>query len=174
MTRPWKLNTLLLLLGVVFLLSNFREIISEFMEQANALGKTLEDYEVFDSHTINRMRLLVYAVPPLISLVFRRWVNHDASVMEHLMIQMSIVSFSFMMLGTQSGANMFARMAHYFEIGTICCLPRMINQPFELKTRRALAVIAVVCYIGFFVYANAISGSFDEAYRATNLFPRIF
>jgi len=166
--KPWKLKTLLLLAGTVFLLMNFREIITEFMDQANELGKTLADYEVFDSHTINPMRLAVYAVPPVISLIFQKWLNAEATPMDNLFMQMSIISLSFMLMGTQSGANMFARMAHYFEIGTICILPWMIRQPFVEKSHKVITAIAVACFGVFFVYAYGMNMRFDDEYKVVH------
>ena len=163
--RPWKVSTLLVVAATAVLMMNFRDAITAFMDQANDLGKTLAEYEVFDDNTINGFRLAVYAVPPLISLVFQRWVSHNNSEMENIMIQMSIVSLAFMSMGTQSGANMFARMATYFELGTICILPRMIDKTFDKRSGRLVSGIAVACFFGFFLYANFIGGDFETKFK---------
>lgn len=168
--RPWKLFTYVFVIAMVALMMNFREVIREFMDQANELGKTLEDYEVFDSNTVNIFRLAVYIVTPLISLVFQKWIFHDSSTADHILAHMSIISLAFMCMGTQSGANMFARMAHYFELGTICCLPRMLENTFEQRSYRLVSAVAALCFLGFFIYANGINGSFDAQYRAVDLF----
>ena len=167
--RPWKLFTYLFIAAMVALMMNFEEVITEFMEQANELGKTLADYEVFDDHTVNLFRLAVYAVAPLLSFVFQKWVFHNSKDTNHILVHMSIISLAFMSMGTQSGANMFARMAHYFEIGTICCLPWMLKKTFDNRSYRLVSAIAVICFLGFFVYANGISGNFDAEYRAVEL-----
>ena len=135
------------------------------MEQANELGKTLAEYEVFDSYTINIFRLAVYAVTPVLSIVFRKWILQNSSKMDHILIHMSIISLACMSMGTQSGANMFARMAMYFELGTICCLPQMLKKTFDDRSYRLVSVVAAVCFFGFFVYANAIAGDFGQDYR---------
>lgn len=163
--RPWKLFTYLFVFAMVVLMMNFRGVISEFMDQANELGKTLEEYEVFDDHTVNLLRLLVYAVPPLISLVFQRWIFQGTTKTEHLLIHLCIISLAFMSMGTQAGANMFARMAHYFEIGTLCCLPFMLKRTFEEKSYRLVSAAAVFCFLVFFVYSNAINMRFDQQYE---------
>ena len=148
---------------------NFEETITTFMEQANDLGKSLADYEVFDDATINIFRLAVYAVPPLISLIFQRWTLHDNSDIDNTLIHMSIVSLAFMILGTQSGANMFGRMGNYFELGTICCLPQMLKKTFTPKSYRLIVALACVCFMGFFVYGNTAKLVFDQHYHATSL-----
>ena len=164
--RPWKLFTFVFIAVVAIVMLNFEEAITAFMEQANDLGKTLADYEVFDDNTINIFRLAVYAVPPLISLVFQKWVLHNADEMDNTLIHMGIISFAFMFMGTQAGANMFGRMANYFELGTICCLPEMLEKTFEKRSLKLVAVVACVCFMGFFVYANALHGNFDAEYKS--------
>lgn len=168
--RPWGLFTFMILAVTVFIMTRFESAITAFMEQANDLGKTLADYEVFGDATINVFRLAVYAVPPLISLFFSDWVLHKTSDMDNTMIHMGIMSFAFMLLGTQAGANMFGRMGNYFEFGTLCCLPWMLKKTFNRRSYRLVSGVACVCFIGFFVYANAINGNFGAEYKAITFF----
>lgn len=163
--RPWRLFTFLFVALVAALMMNFESAITEFMEQANDLGKTLAEYEIFDDATINIFRLAVYAVPPLISLVFQGWILQDSSKTDHVLIHMSIISLAFMIMGTQSGANMFARMAMYFELGTICCLPKMLQCTFEKRTYRLISGVAIACFLGFFLYANLVANDFGQDYQ---------
>jgi hypothetical protein len=164
-TRPWKLFTFFFITVMVIVMMNFEEAITEFMEQANDLGKTLADYEVFDNNTINIFRLAVYAVPPIVSLVFQLWIFKGSTKTDNILIHMSIISLAFMSLGTQSGANMFARMAMYFELGTICCLPSMLEKTFDKRSYHLVSIIAVICFFAFFVYANAFAGNFGQEYK---------
>ena len=167
-SKPWKLMTYVLLGLTVFVMYNFRDIISDFMEEVNELGKTLADYEVFDGHTVNALRLLVYLVPPLLSFVFQKWLYRDSTPMEHVMVHMSVISLCFMLMGSQAGANMFGRMAHYFEIGTVCILPGLVKKPFVHETYRVIAAVTVLCFSAYFIYAFAININFDDAFRFIN------
>lgn len=167
--RPWKAFTYLFILAVAMLMLNFTESISAFMDQAESLGKTLYEEEIFHESTVNTLRVAVYAVTPLLSFVFAKWIFRGSNAMQHVLVHMSIISFAFMIMGTQSGANMFARMAHYFELGTACCLPWMLKQTFDRKSYRLVSIFAVVCFFGYFVYANAISMQFDTAYKAGSI-----
>lgn len=167
--KPWGIFTFLFVIITAVLMMNFETAITEFMDQANDLGKTLADYEVFDDATINVFRLGVYAVPPAISFLFQKWVLRDASKMDQVMIHMCIISLAFMVMGTQSGANMFGRMANYFELGTICCLPWMLEKIFEEKSYKLITMLACVCFMGFFFYANAINLDFGVHYKSISL-----
>lgn len=164
--RPWRRFTFLFVATVVVVMMNFEETITEFMEQANDLGKTVADYEVFDDSTINVFRLAVYAVPPAISFLLQKWILRDSKSLNHVLIHMSVISLAFMSMGTQSGANMFARMAMYFELGTICILPWMLKESLELRSYRLISAIAIICFLGFFIYANGINGNFDSEYQS--------
>lgn len=164
--KPWSYFTILFVGGTTFVLANFQGVVSEFMEQANSLGKTLEAYEVLDTHTVNLFRVAVYMVAPLLSLVFVRWLNQDSCRLDHILTHMSIISMAFMLMGTQAGANMFARMAHYFEIGTLCCLPHLIEKPFEKVSHRFIAAFAIIGFLGFFIYANR---GFDDEFKTIGL-----
>lgn len=168
--KPWTLFTFVFIAVVAVVMINFEEAITAFMEQANDLGKTLAEFEVFSDTTINVFRLGVYAVPPLISLVFQKWVFHNSNEIDNTLIHMGIISFAFMCMGTQAGANMFGRMGNYFELGTICCLPWMLEKTFDNKSYRLISMVACVCFMGFFVYANALHGSFDTEYQSISLF----
>ena len=173
-SKPWSLFTFGFIAVLAIVMLNFDEAITAFMDQANELGKDLAEYEVFDDATINVFRLAVYAVPPLICLVFQKWVLCNSSSADNTLIHMSIISLAFMILGTQSGANMFGRMGNYFELGTICCLPLMLRKTFEARSYRLVVGIACICFMGFFVYANAVKLVFDQNYAATSIFHLLF
>ena len=167
--RPWKFFTYLLAAIVFFLMMNFEEYISGLLDQASLMGKEIADYEVFDNISVNIFRLGVYAVPPVISFVFRRWIFHDSSSMDHILVHMSIISLSFMILGTNSGANMFGRMGNYFELGTLVFLPEMLDRTFNKRSNYLISGIAIFCFLLFFIYANGIHSSFDADYAMVDL-----
>ena len=168
--RPWRLFTYTFALVTIVLLMNFQDVITSFLEQADEMGKTIADYEVFDNIGVNTFRIAVYAVPPLISLVFQRWIFQDESKMKYVLVHMSVISLACMVMGTQSGANMFGRMANYFEFGVICTLPWMLDQTFDKRSKQLITAIATTGFLGFFLYANMIAVDFDQVYSSTSLF----
>lgn len=165
--QPWKLRTYVLLFSIIFVMLNFQSVIGAFLDAANESGKSVSEYEVFDNNQINIIRVLVYGVVPLMSLVlkdylFRGTYNKDY----HLLIHMAIFSFSIMLLGTINGANMFGRMGQYFEFGIICSLPWIISKAFEPRSAKLVTVIAIGCFFFYFFYANYIALPFDSLFRS--------
>lgn len=168
--RPWKRFTYVFMITVVIMLMNFQGVVTTFLEQADEAGKTIADYEVFDNVSVNIFRLAVYSVPPLISLIFQKWIFHDSSNMDHVLVHMSIISLACMIMGTESGANMFGRMGNYFELGTICSLPWMLEKTFDKRSHHLISTVAVIAFLGYFSYANMIATDFGQAYQSVNLF----
>lgn len=162
-SRPWSLPIYITIALVIFVLSTFETTISSFLERAEDIGKEISEEEVFETASINLFRLAVFGVPPLLSFLFKGMVNHGISQRKSLMVNMSILSFLIMCLGLASAGNLFGRSAIYFEIGTIVCLPWIINKLFIKNSARQVFQIASVCYLAFFLYD---ARTFVDEYRA--------
>ena len=95
---------------------------------------------------------------PVITFLFKSYVNKDIDKKNSLFIQMSIISFMFILLATQNGANMFGRAANYFIYGYICAFPWVIRQIFTSAV--------IIGFTGFFLYDNR---DFDKNYQHKTL-----
>jgi hypothetical protein len=168
--RPWKMRTFILLAVVFVVIQNFEAVIGSFLDYANEQGKTVAEYEVFNDAQINIFRVAVYGVVPLMSLLLRPYLlctNRDSHY--YLLIHMSIISFMFMLMGTINGANMFGRMANYFELGTICSMMWILNKAYNKASVRFLTFVASGCFLFYFYYAYRIALDFDQHYRAISI-----
>lgn len=157
----WSMRTYLLLIVTVFIMYTFQNTISSFIEVADQVGKNIATEEVFDGNQMNILRVLVYAVLPLITFIFKGRIQ-NLKRNQKIFIQMSIISLMFMMLGMIDGANMFGRSANYFEIGIICALPAVIRELFTKQSATFVFIIAICCFTGFYLYDN---NGFGNEYR---------
>ena len=85
---------------------------------------------------------------------------------EYLFLHMSIVSFMFMLLASIDGANIFGRMARYFEIGLVYMYPWTLQHLFSGKNRSVAKFAYVVCFFVFFAYGY---WDFSSGYHAITL-----
>lgn len=165
--QPWKIHTYILLFAIMFVMVNFQSVIGTFLDVANESGKSVAEYEVFDNNQVNTMRVLVYSVVPILSFVLKDYLfRGNYSKDYHFLIHMAIFSFSIMLLGTINGANMFARMAQYYEFGIICSLPWILSKAFEPRSARLITIAAIGCFFVYFFYANQVALDFDSAYQS--------
>lgn len=167
--KPWGKITWLGLSIVLFAMATYDSTLGAFMEYAQSIGVLVDESELFDGHQINTLRVIVYWIPPLLALIFRNRLFHDSSRMENLYVNMSIVGAFILMIGMVQGANLYARMAGYFEIMTALALPWMIKKVFDKRSAELITTIACVCYFGYFCYEFGVSKSFGQQYRAISL-----
>jgi len=166
--RPWSMRTLLFL-GLVFsVMMNFEGVITSFLDSADDMGKTIYSEDVLNNTSLNLLRVLVYSATPFVTFLLRGWLFRDSRPEHNLLTHMSLISFAFMLLGTQNGANMFARMGTYFEVGTICILPWVIPRSFEKRSAKLVSTAIVVLFLGYFFYEFTIAKSFSS-FRAFTL-----
>lgn len=168
-TRPWKLFTFLFIGIIMTILVSFESVITSFLDSAEEMGKTIAQSDILNNTSLNLIRVMVYAVPPLMSLVLRRWLFHDSLPQHHILVHMSIISAACMLLGTQNGANVFARMGTYFEPGMLCCLPWMIPRSFTKKSAQLVTTVSVILFLGYFFYEFAIAKDFGNNYTSITI-----
>ena len=167
--RPWKPFTFLFIGVVMFIMMNFEGVITAFLDSAEDMGKTVAQSDVLNNTSLNLLRVMVYAVAPLMSLALQHWLFRDSLPQHHILVHMSIISFACMLLGTQNGANVFARMGTYFEPGMLCCLPWMIPRSFTKRSAQLVTTVAVVLFLGYFCYEFAIAKDFGNNYSSITI-----
>lgn len=167
--RPWGIITYLGLLATIFAMLTYDRTLGAFMEYAQSIGALVDEGEVFDGHQINLMRVAVYWIPPILAFVFRKHLFRGSSRRENLFVNMSIVCAMILTIGTVQAANLFARMAAYFEIATAISLPWMIKRLFTKRSAQFITICAAVLYFGYFLYEFGISKNFGGDYAAISL-----
>ncbi len=167
--KPWGKITWVLLGAALFAMATYDSTLGRFMEYVQSIGAMVAEIEVFDSHQINILRVMVYWIPALFALIFRQRLFNDSTREENLFVNMSLISAFILMIGLVQGANLFARMAAYFEIATAVALPWMIKKLFTKQSAQMVTVIATVLYFGYFLYEFGISKHFDTEYSAITL-----
>lgn len=167
--KPWGKVSWILLGATLFAMATYDVTLGAFMNYAQSIGALVVEDEVFDGHQINILRLAVYWVPVLLALVFRGRLFHDSTRTENLFVNMSLVSAFILSIGLVEGANLYARMAGYFEVATAIALPWMIKKLFTKQSTQLVTVCAAVLYFGYFLYEFGISKDFGSSYRAISL-----
>lgn len=167
--KPWNKMTWILLAAVLFSMATYDSTLGAFMEYAQSLGANVAESEVFDDHSINALRILVYWVPAILALVFRKRLFANSAIVENLFANMSIASAFILTIGLVEGGNLFGRMAANFEFATAISLPWMIKKLFTKQSAQLVTVMAAVLYFGYFYYEFAITKDFSSNYSAITL-----
>lgn len=164
--KPWKLRTFVVVAVTIFVMLTFNDSISRILEYADTIGKSASEEMVFSGEGMNLFRVAVYGIVPVVSLAFRHILEPQMERKHYIILHMSIVSFMFMLLASINGANIFGRMARYFEVGTIYMFPWMIRHLFNQRSQ-AIVVVAYICAFGAFAAYQYVG--FDSEYSSISL-----
>ena len=167
--KPWGKVSWILLGATLFAMVTYDSTLGAFMEYAQSLGALVAEIEVFDGHQINALRVLVYWVPTILALMFRQRLFYNSTRAENLFVNMSIVSAFILTIGLVQGANLYARMAGYFEIATAIALPWMIKKLFTKQSAQFVTYMATALYFGYFLFEFGVSKNFGADYRAITI-----
>lgn len=167
--RPGGSITYLGLLATIFAMLTYDRTLGAFMEYAQSIGALVDEGEVFDGHQINLIRVAVYWIPSILAFAFRKHLFRESSRSENLFVNMSTVCAMILTIGTVQAANLFARMAAYFEIATAISLPWMIKKLFTKHSAQFITICASVLYFGYFLYEFGVSKDFGNDYSAITL-----
>lgn len=167
--KPWGKVTWIGFAAVLLAMATYDTTLGAFMRYAQSIGALVDESELFDGHQINFLRVIVYWIPTLLALIFRRRLFSNSSRIENLFANMAIVSSMILTIGTVQGANLYARMAAYFEIATALTLPWMIKKLFAKRSAQYVTICAVVLYFGYFLYEFTVSKNFGSDYSAITL-----
>lgn len=165
-SKPWDVRSLLLILATGAVLRTFNGTVMSLLSYADSIGKSVSAEEVFDGNRMSIFRVAVFAITPLAIFIFRKRLLPKMNTVEELFTNMGLISLMFMMLATQNGANMFGRIATYFELGITCTMPWTLRHLFEPRSCRILSMLCVVCFMFFFLYDNS---AFDMSYRTITI-----
>ena len=164
--KPWSLRTYAVVAVTVAIMLTFNRSISRLLEYADEIGKSTSEELIFSGDGMNILRVAVYSIVPVTSLLFRRILEPQMERKHYILLHMSIVSFMFMLLASINGANMFGRMARYFEVGTVYMFPWIIRHLFVPDSQK----IVVPVYVGAFgVFATYQYWGFDLEYSSISL-----
>ena len=167
--KPWGKRIWITLGAAFFAIATYDSTLGAFMNFAESIGAFVAEIEVFDGHSINMIRVIVYWLPAVIALIFRRRLFSDSTRLENTFVNLSCLSAFILTIGLAEGANLYARMAAYFEIFTAISLPWMIKKLFTSQSAKLVTGCAVVLYFGYFYYEFAVSKSFGTDYSAISI-----
>lgn len=167
--KPWGKVTWILLGLMLFSMATYDDTLGAFIEYTESMGAYISENEVFHDSQLNVLRVMVYWVPAVFALVFRRRLFHDATRSEILFANISIVSAVFLTLGLVKGANLMGRMAGYFEFASCLALPWMIHKVFTRESAKLVTAFAGGLFFVYFIYEFAINKNFGSNYSAITL-----
>lgn len=165
--KPWSKLTYIMLAAFVCAGFMLESLLGTIVDITSMIGDYYTE-EALIGEGINIFRVLVANVPLILTFIYRKILFRNSTKTDHLIINLAMLNGAIMFVGMFGTAIYFSRMASFFTIAQCVALPWILSKlPRDRKNFYTAAM--VVCYCGFFIYANVISQSFDANFGRITL-----
>lgn len=152
--KPWNFRTILMLLGtmvVIVFIDQFTPILSDLLLDTQYEGLTSNEIWSEDDGT-NIIRVLVYSVPMLMSLVGLKYVRHANDPVINVCVNCSIVTMAIYAVSAVTSGIYVGRLPIYTTLMGYISLPWLIDHMFTRDSARFVKGVMVVLYFVFYYY----------------------
>ncbi|MBR3584867.1 MAG: EpsG family protein [Oscillospiraceae bacterium] len=169
--KPWTRWTYVLIAATLFAGYMFEQLVGVMIDMAALVGDEYTEEKMM-GEGINVLRVLVSMAPIVLSYLYRRDLFRNSTKQEHLFMNLSMVNASIMFVGLFGSSIAFSRLAGYFTLMQCIALPVIIMK-LPNRDKPFWKTMMIAGYIGFFLYANVMAGSFDRSFSRITLWEYI-
>ena len=157
--KAWNKKTVICILGAVvftYLISQYTGLLDSMVEETQYEG-AFEAAREFGDDGVNPIRVLVYAVPAVLSFIGRKSIEQDDDPIINLSVNMSIVTVCLYIVAMTSSGILIGRLPIYTSLFCYILLPYVVNRIFK---RNAAYVVNFAMAVLFFAYYLIENGGF--------------
>ena len=157
--KAWNLRTILFILGLVisiYFLDFVTGLITEAMEDTVYEGDIVFFTQDYDDGT-NIMRVLFYAVPSVLSLVFRKRIEDADDSLINLCVNLSVVTTGFYVFSFFTSGIIVGRLPIYFSLTNYILIPWLIHELFRPDSALLIEGGVVAVYSVYFYYQAGVT-----------------
>lgn len=152
--EAWNAKTILMLIAtgvIVVFVDRFTPLLNELLQDTQYDDMMTNEIWAADDGT-NILRVLIYSVPALLSLLGLRYVRAADDPVMNICVNCSIVTMAFYLISAVSSGIYIGRLPIYTTLQGYMALPWLIDQIFEKKSAQLLrlAMAALFCVFFFF------------------------
>ena len=139
--------TLIVLVGV----NEFTSFLEDALKETQY--NDIMTNEIMQNRTgTNVLRVLVYSVPLLLSIVGKRYIDEANDPLINLCVNCSVITTALYVISAVTSGIYFGRLPIYTSLTGYILLPWLINCMFEKKSGILVKLIMFGCYLFFFYY----------------------
>lgn len=156
--EAWNKKTILFIIAIivaVMFIGKFTNILDTLLAETQ-YKNVVSDWQEWGDDGTNILRVLVYAVPSVLSLVGLRFIKYADNPVINLCTNMSIVSVGFYVVSMFTSGIFIGRLPIYFSLYGYILLPWEIEHMFSEKSAKLVYLMMIAGYLGFYVYSIRI------------------
>ena len=150
--RAWNFRTIAFIVALVVAIY-YLDVVTAFIEDAaEDTVYEADARQLSDGTGTNIFRVLFYAVPTLLSLVFRRYIDSADDPMINTCVNLSVVATAFYVFSFFTSGAIAGRIPIYFSLSNYILLPWIISEVFESASAVLINSVFIATYCAFFYY----------------------
>ena len=158
---PWNKRTVLFTV-IALVAINFsgalRNLIADFMTETQYSSEVDQFLETTGT---NVFRVLVFCIPPVLALAFKKYLLAANAPILNLSTNMSIVSMGMYIISAVTSGIFVGRIPIYFSLHNYILLPWLVENVFEKKSQKLVYGCIILCYLVFYWYQMTVAWDFS-------------
>ena len=150
--KAWNMKAILMMLSILALTAStnlLNDLLLSVMENSQYAGDV---DTLFATGGVNGFRVLVFAIPPMMALLFRREIIRLNIPLINLAVNMSIVSLGVYIIGMFTSGIYIGRLPIYFSLFNYILLPWIIERFFTKSSANLIYLALISCYMVYYYY----------------------
>ena len=153
--QAWNKKTILFIIAVivaVMFIGEFTDILDTLLAETQ-YKNVVSDWQEWQDDGTNIIRVLVYAIPSILSLVGLRFIKYAEDPVINLCTNMSIASVGLYVVSMFTSGIFIGRLPIYFSLYSYILLPWEIEHMFSEKSIKLVYLAMIAGYLGFYMYS---------------------
>lgn len=152
--QAWNKKTILFIIAVivaVMFIGEFTDILDTLLAETQ-YKNVVSDWQEFQDDGTNIIRVLVYAIPSILSLIGLKFIKYADDPVINLCTNMSIASVGFYIVSMFTSGIFIGRLPIYFSLYSYILLPWEIEHMFSEKSVKLVYLFMIFAYFVFYFY----------------------
>ena len=154
--KAWNKKTLLFIaavIAIVMFADRFTDILDNMLADTQ-YENVVSDWQNWEDDGTNILRVLVYSIPAILSLVGLKYVRSADNPVINICTNMSIAAAGFYIISMFTSGIFIGRLPIYFSLYSYILLPWLIKSIFTKHSAQLIYICMIGAYIIFYFYQN--------------------
>lgn len=150
--KAWNKKTILVIMATiaaVTFIGSFTNLLDSVLADTQ-YRNVVSDWQNWQDDGTNIFRVLVYAVPAILSYIGKRYLDEANNPCINFCANMSIISTAIYVVSMFTSGIFIGRLPIYFSLYSYILLPWELKNMFNEKSKQFITGAAVLGYLGFY------------------------
>lgn len=151
----WNKKTILFAVGSILALGvadQFTNVLDNLLVDTQYTN-VVSDWESFQDDGTNILRVMVYSIPMLLSVIGLRFIREADDPVINMATNASIISTGIYLISSVTSGIYVGRLPIYVSLYGYILLPWELEHCFTKKSQRLIYAVMILCYLAFNRYA---------------------